>query len=87
MLFHKQYEKFHIGNINEMRFKDIFHSERYWEVMDYIASEQFNAQTECGTNCLQHKTNEVLWKVRWGEVQSIEENVAPRETPQHVNFI
>ena len=87
MLFHEQYKKFHIGNINEMRFKDIFHSERYWEVMDYIASERFNAQTECGTNCLQHKTNEVLWKLRWGEVQNIEENVAPRETPQHVNFI
>ena len=64
MLFNEKYKRFHIGNINEQRFKDIWASDRYWEVMNYIASPKFDAQTECGTLCLQHKTNEVLWHIK-----------------------
>ncbi len=85
MLFNGQYKKYHIGNINEKRFKDIFASERYWEVMDYIASDKFNAQTECGANCLQHKTNEVLWKLRQEGCKSIEKDVYTKG--RHINFI
>lgn len=86
MLFNEQYkEKFHIGNINEKRFKDIFHSNRYWEVMDYIASDKFNAQTDCGTNCLQHKTNEVLWDLKQKNILRVEES--ERSNIQHINFI
>jgi MoaA/NifB/PqqE/SkfB family radical SAM enzyme len=85
MLFNEQYEKFHIGNITENRFKEIWQSGRYWEVMNYLASEKFNAQTECGTLCLQHKTNEVLWKLKQEKVGKLpEEKLSP---VQHVNFI
>jgi MoaA/NifB/PqqE/SkfB family radical SAM enzyme len=60
MLFNERYKKFHIGNIVEQRFRDIFASDRYWEVMNYLASPEFNAQKACGSLCLQHKVNEAL---------------------------
>lgn len=83
MLFNERYKKYHIGNIVETRFRDIFQSDRYWEVMDLIASERFDARTMCGTLCLQHKVNECLWDIRQNGAV-----LAPTgETPMHVNFI
>ena len=41
MLFNEKYKKFHIGNIVDKRFKDIWNSEHYWEVMNYLASTKF----------------------------------------------
>ncbi len=58
--FNEKYKKFHIGNICEKRFKDIWNSDRYWEVMNYLASPKFNAQKMCASLCLQHKVNEAL---------------------------
>jgi MoaA/NifB/PqqE/SkfB family radical SAM enzyme len=60
MLFNERYKKFHMGNIVETRFREIWASDRYWEVMSYLASPDFNAQKACGSLCLQHKVNEVL---------------------------
>ena len=60
MLFNERYNKFHIGNIAQQRFKDIWASDRYWEVMNFLASPNFNAQTMCASLCLQHKVNEAL---------------------------
>jgi MoaA/NifB/PqqE/SkfB family radical SAM enzyme len=83
MFFNEKYKKYHIGNIKETRFKDLFHSERYWEVMRLIASDDFNPNTDCGTLCLQHKTNEVLWKI-YNDHQIPE---LAGEKPNHINFI
>jgi MoaA/NifB/PqqE/SkfB family radical SAM enzyme len=82
MLFNEQYKKFHIGNIVEKSFKEIFHSDRYWEVIDYLASPNFNAQTMCGSLCLQHKVNEALDQSKKGSPI-----VAKTGTIQHRNFI
>jgi MoaA/NifB/PqqE/SkfB family radical SAM enzyme len=67
-LFQEKYRKFHIGNITKQRFIDIFHSDRYWEVMRYLASDEFDAQRNCGPNCLQTLTNSWLDKFVKGEV-------------------
>lgn len=83
MLFNEKYSKFHIGNIKETRFKDLFHSERYWEVMKLIASDNFDPKTECGTLCLQHKTNEVLWNI----YNSHQIPEVTGKIPEHINFI
>jgi MoaA/NifB/PqqE/SkfB family radical SAM enzyme len=84
MLFNERYKKFHIGNICEQRFKDIWASDRYWEVMNYLASPEFNAQKMCGSLCLQHKVNEALDAHRKGLI----ELDRPRGVePQHLNFI
>jgi MoaA/NifB/PqqE/SkfB family radical SAM enzyme len=83
MLFADKYKKYHIGNITKERFKDIIRSDRYWEVMSLLSSDQFNAQTMCGSLCLQHKVNEKLDQMKKGLT-----TLQPQtETPQHVNFV
>lgn len=83
MLFADKYSKFHIGNITKERFKDIIQSERYWEVMKLLSSDQFNAKTMCGSLCLQHKVNEKLDNMKKG-IAVLEPKT---DTPQHVNFV
>jgi len=84
MLFNEQYKKFHVGNITKESFKEMVRGDRYWEVINYLASPNFNAQKMCGSLCLQHKTNEYLDGVKKGKIQL--EKPAGKE-PQHVNFI
>jgi MoaA/NifB/PqqE/SkfB family radical SAM enzyme len=85
MLFNSKYKKFHIGNIADMSFKDIWQSDRYKEVLDHLASERFDARTMCGSLCLQHKVNECLWQIRRKEGEL--EDVAGKQAPMHANFI
>jgi MoaA/NifB/PqqE/SkfB family radical SAM enzyme len=85
MLFNERYKKFHIGNICDQRFKDIWSSDRYWEVMNYLASPQFNAQKMCGSLCLQHKVNETLDEYQKGRVSL--PDISKETPPQHINFI
>ena len=59
-MHNEKYKKYHFGNICDTRFKDILKSDHYWEVINRLASPNFNAQTMCGTLCLQHKFNEFL---------------------------
>lgn len=84
MFFNKKYSNYHIGNIAEKSFKEIWKSERYWEVLGLISSEQFDARTMCGTLCLQHKVNEFLWDLKGGKVTCAWPSGEP---PLHVNFI
>lgn len=85
-LFNERYKQFHIGNLSETRFKELFNSEKYWEIIDYLSSEKFNAHSMCGTNCLQHKVNEFLWDVKSGKID-IDSLEIPQEKPLHVNFV
>jgi MoaA/NifB/PqqE/SkfB family radical SAM enzyme len=84
MLFNESYKKYHIGNIAETSFKELWQSDRYWEVLDLIASDKFNAGTMCGSLCLQHKVNECLWDLKHGDGIPTKPKTAP---PMHVNFI
>lgn len=84
MLFNERYKKFHIGNIAETSFKELWQSERYWEVLRGIASPGFDARTSCGSLCLQHKVNECLWALKQGAA-SLPEDPGPE--PMHRNFI
>ncbi len=84
MLFNDRYKKFHVGNIVETRFRELFHSDRYWEVMNYLASPSFNAQKMCGSLCLQHKVNEALDAHRKGRLPIVPPSGNP---PAHLNFV
>jgi hypothetical protein len=84
MLFNERYKKLHIGNICEQRFKDIWMSDRYWEVVNYLASPEFNAQKMCGTLCLQHKVNEFLDDYKKG-LRVLKVPAGP--PPQHLDFV
>jgi MoaA/NifB/PqqE/SkfB family radical SAM enzyme len=81
-LFNERYKKFHIGNICDTRFKDIWNSDRYWEVINYLASDEFNAQMSCGPNCLQTNTNSWLDKFMKGTV-----TFADTPQPPHMEFL
>lgn len=83
MFFNEKYKKYHIGNIKETRFKELWESERYWEVMKSITEDGFDPNKECGTLCLQHKTNEVLWDIyNAKDIPAVNNN-----EPIHKNFI
>ena len=85
MLFNERYKRFHIGNICETRFKDIWQSDAYWDVMNYLASPEFNAQKMCGTLCMQHKVNEALDAHVKGQVDLTADHTGLQ--PQHINYI
>lgn len=81
--FNDEYSKYHIGDITKQRFKDIWASDRYMEVMKAISSEPFDARTDCASLCLQHKVNEFLEQLdKTNELEKCEQPI-----PQHVNFI
>lgn len=80
--FNSKYASTHIGNITRTRFKDILASDRYWEVVRYLASEHFNPQERCPPGCLQDPTNEFLFKYVNGEV-----GLPTGKTPGHLEFI
>lgn len=67
-LFNEKYRAFHIGNITTQRFKDMFYGERYWEVMNYIASDEFNPQKRCPSDCMQRIHNDWLFAYKNGRV-------------------
>lgn len=84
MLFNDQYKKFHIGNIVTQSFKEMVQGERYWEVVNYLASENFNAQTMCGSLCLQHQVNTKLDQFKKGMTALHPNGDTP---PEHINFV
>lgn len=81
-LFNEKYKKFHIGNICDTRFKTLWESDRYWDVIRYLASDEFDAQKSCGPNCLQTNTNSWLNKFVQGQVGF---ETAP--APPHMEFL
>jgi len=84
MFFNARYSKLHIGNFADERFKDIFKSDRYWKIMNYLASPNFDAQTMMGTLPIQHYVSVALDN----HLKGIEK-ISPRsgQKPLHVNFL
>ena len=64
--------------------EDIFNSSRYKEIMDYLSSRYFDAQTMMGTLPIQHYVSQALDNHIKGEVK-INQNNGPK--PLHVNFL
>ena len=81
-LFNEKHKCFHIGNITRQRFKDIWASDRYTEVMQYLASEHFDPSIRCGPNCLQHNTNKFLYSHVHGGLE-----LPVVEAPPHLEFL
>ena len=84
MFFNARYSKLHIGNFVDERFKDVFKSERYWKIMNYLASPSFDAQTMMGTLPIQHYVSKALDDHICGSEKIIE---AKGKSPLHVNFL
>ena len=84
MLFNDKYKRYHMGNITEQRFKEVWQSEKYWEVMRHLASDAFDAQTMCGSLCLQHSVNKYLDNYKKGKIELVE---PVGDKPEHVEFV
>jgi MoaA/NifB/PqqE/SkfB family radical SAM enzyme len=82
MLFNEQYKSMHIGNLTRQRFKDIWASDRYMEVMRYLASEHFDPRQRCGSMCLQHNTNDYLFRLSNGQAE-----LPTVPAPAHMGFL
>ena len=84
MFFNARYSKFHIGNYAEERFFDIWKSDHYWRVMEYLSSPSFDAQTMMGTLPIAHYVNVALDR----HIRGIE-RLRPGENPKplHHNFL
>ena len=76
--------KYHIGNICDTRLKDLWQSPRYWEVMDYLKSDDFMATRDCWSYlCVQRNLNEALTAHLKGERLVEPEGVSP----MHLAFV
>ena len=86
MFFNAKYSKLHIGNFTEQRFKDIFNSDQYWRVMNYLKSDRFNAKTMMGSLPIQHYLNKSIDDHIKGTklIKPADSNSNP---PLHVNFL
>ena len=83
-LFNDKFKRYHMGNIAEQRFRDIVQSDAYWEVINHLASKDFNAQRMCGPLCRPHNVNTTLDQYKKGYID-LDEPVGA--VPQHVNFL
>ncbi len=80
--FNEKFKKFHMGNITKQRFKDIWASDRYTEIMDYLGSDQFNPVERCGSLCLQDSVNKFLFEYQEGRV-----SLPLTPAPPHTEFV
>lgn len=84
MFFGSKYFRYHIGSLHEKRFKEIWLSDRYWDVMEHLGSEAFNAQKACGCLCIQDATNRIMNHI---VNDGVEVRTPEGDPPKHRNFI
>lgn len=83
-LFPERFKDFHIGYLQEKGLRELWQSERYWEIMGRLQDGSFDPRTQCGPQCLQDNANEYLWDLKNGNI-GLEHTL--EESPQHLNFV
>ena len=84
MFFNARYSKLHMGNFTDEKFIDLFKSDRYRKIMNYLASPNFDAQTMMGTLPIQHYVSEALDN----HIKGLKKiSASSSEKPLHVNFL
>ncbi len=83
--FNTDYERFHIGNFARTPFRELWASDRYWEIVGFLGSDRFDPRRECMTLCLQDKVNEALFD--WFDRGTPIPDVSGLPEPMHKNFI
>jgi MoaA/NifB/PqqE/SkfB family radical SAM enzyme len=71
MFFDKRSDEFLMGDMTKQSFKEIWESDRYWDVVKRVENVM-EVHSECYANCRTHEINEFLWKIK--------------DVPPHVNF-
>ena len=85
MFFNARYSKLHIGNFMDERFIDIYKSQRYDRVMNYIVSDRFDCKTMMGSLPIQHYLNVAIDDHLKGK--NLLMPPTNSEKPMHVNFL
>jgi MoaA/NifB/PqqE/SkfB family radical SAM enzyme len=80
--FNERFRKFSMGDIKSQRFRDIWASDRYDEILRYLASPEFNPQTRCGSLCLQDSVNKFLYEYKAGRIA-----LPTTPAPPHIEFV
>jgi len=86
MFFNAKFSKLHIGNYTEQRFKDLYNSQRYDDVMDYLVSDRFDARYMMGSLPIQHYLNVALWRHKHTSEKIVEAS-SSQKLPLHNNFL
>ena len=86
--FNERKDEFLMGNVVEKSFKEIWQSERYWEVQDKIR-KHVNVNKDCESNCRQHYVNRFLAFDGQNSIGKIKEEYKEHiaRKPNHINFI
>lgn len=82
MTFNERWKSVHIGSIVTTPFRDIWASDRYWEVMGYLGSDQWDSRKRCPPGCLQNPTNEFLFAYKAGKI-----SLPTSPAPAHLEFV
>lgn len=85
MFFNARYSKLHIGNFMDERFIDIYNSQRYDRVMNYIVSDRFDCKTMMGSLPIQHYLNVAIDDHLTGK--TLLKPSTTSDKPMHVNFL
>lgn len=59
----EQFERYRFGNVHDKPLKEIWESERYWEIVSHM-EDDFNVQQDCKGCCRQDKCNEFIHTYR-----------------------
>ena len=86
--FQERRDEFLMGNIIEKSFKEIWESDRYWEVQEKIRKE-VNVNKHCESNCRQHYINRFLFHEGKTNMEKIKKDYKKHidRKPDHINFI
>ena len=86
--FQERRDEFLMGNIIDKSFKEIWNSQRYWDVQEKVRKE-VNVNKHCESNCRQHYINRFLFHEGKSNMEKIKEYYKNhiKKKPDHINFI
>ncbi len=86
--FNERKDEFIMGNVIDKSFREIWESDRYWEVQQKVR-ERVNVNKDCESNCRQHYINRFLFHEGKKNLDKLKKDYKDHinKKPDHINFI